>query len=131
MKKALLNSLEPGRVCDVVDLGNEFEAAASFQWVDCPDDTLTSHTYNESSGEFIAFDPLTQSGFAENAYKVARAVAYTGIGDQLDMLYKEISANGTISATGPWASHITAVKTQIPKDDPAAVLTYIRNNSPT
>jgi len=130
MKKALLNSLEPGRVCDVVDLGNEFEVADSFRWIDCPDDTSTSHTYNESSGEFIEFDVLTQPGFAENAYKVARAVAYTGIGDQLDMLYKEILANGTISASGPWATHIATVKSQIPKDDPAAVLTYIRNNPP-
>jgi len=48
----------------------------------------------------------------------------------LDMLYKEILANGTISASGPWATHIATVKSQIPKDDPAAVLTYIRNNPP-
>jgi len=45
-------------------------------------------------------------------------------------LYKEISANGTISASGPWASHVASVKAAIPKDDPAAVLTYMRNNPP-
>ena len=130
MKRALLSSMEPGRVCEVVELGNEFEVADSFRWVDCPGDTVTSHTYDESSGEFIPFDPLTQPGFAENGYKVARAAAYTSVGNQLDMLYKEISANGTISASGPWASHVASVKAAIPKDDPAAVLTYMRNNPP-
>ena len=37
------------------------------------------------------------------------------------MIYKELTANGTLSAAGPWASHIAEVKQAIPKDDPAAV----------
>ena len=128
MKRALLNKLEPGRVCEVVDIGSEFEVSSDFYWVDCPDDVLTSHKY--SNGQFIPFDPLTQPGFAENAYKVARGIAYKSVGDQLDMIYKEVIANGSISTDGAWVSHITQVKQNIPKDDPAAVLEWIKNNPP-
>lgn len=124
MKKALINSLEPGRVCDVVDAGNEFEAADTFTWIDCPDDTISSHTYDAVTGTFTPFNILAMPGFAENAYKVARTIAYTEIGNQLDMLYKEIQATGTISNTGPWATHISSVKATIPKDDPEAVLAW-------
>ena len=124
MKRALINSLEPGRVCDVVDIGNEFEVADTFTWVDCPDDIISSHTYDATTGTFTAFDILSMPGFTENAYKIARSIAYTDIGNQLDMLYKELQATGTISNVGPWSTHITAVKGAIPKDDPAAVLAW-------
>lgn len=124
MKRALLNSLEPGRVCEVKDAGEEFEVAESFQWIDCPDDTTTSHTYNTETGEFIPFNPLTLPGFAEHGYKIARMIGYKSIGEQLDMIYKEILATGTISADGQWVQHITSIKEAIPKDDPAAVLAW-------
>lgn len=123
MKKALLNSLEPGRVCEVVDAGNEFEVAETFTWVDCPDDTTTSHTVNED-GTFAAFNPLALPGFAENGYKVARTIAYQSTGEQLDMLYKELQANGSITTDGVWFNHVASVKAAIPKDDPAAVLEW-------
>lgn len=124
MKRALLHSAEPGRVCEVVAVGSEFEVSLDFTWIDCPDDTLTSHTYDSGTQTFTAFNILSNPGFTENGYKVARAIAYTEIGNQLDMLYKEIQATGTISNVGPWSTHITAVKAAIPKDDPAAVLAW-------
>jgi len=124
MKRALLHEAEIGRVCEVVEVGQEFEVSPSFTWIDCPDDVISSHTYNPDTGEFKAFDILTSPGFAENAYKVARGIAYTEIGNQLDMLYKELQATGSISADGPWATHITEVKANIPKDDPAVVLAW-------
>ena len=66
-----------------------------------------------------------------NGYKVARTIAYGSVGDQLDLLYKEIQTTGTISATGTWAQHIANVKQTIPKDDPAAVLAwYDANGNP-
>ncbi len=130
MKRALLHSTEPGRVCEVVEVGSEFEVSAEFSWVDCPDDVISSHTYDPLTETFKAFDILSMPGFAENAYKVARTIAYTDIGNQLDMLYKEIQATGTISNVGPWATHITAVKSAIPKDDPAAVLAWNIANAP-
>ena len=39
---------------------------------------------------------------------------YASIGDQLDMLYKDIVA-GKLDATGTWATHIKAVKDANPK----------------
>lgn len=125
MKRALLNTLEPGRICDVVEPGNEFEVAESFHWIDAPDDVTTSHTYE--NGNFIEFNPLTRQDFVENGYRIARQIGYKSIGDQLDMLYKEIQQTGTISSSGAWAQHITAVKQAIPKDNPAAVLEWMRN----
>jgi len=124
MKRALLHSAEIGRVCEVVEIGQEFEVSADFSWIDCPDDIISSHTYDPTTETFKAFDILTMPGFAENAYKVARAIAYTDVGNQLDMLYKEITSNGSISVDGPWMTHITEVKSNIPKDDPAAVLAW-------
>lgn len=128
MKRALLNNLEPGRVCEVVEEGKEFEVAENFFWVNCPDDTTTSHSYKD--GEFVNFDILTSPGFIENGYKIARQIAYKSIGDQLDMIYKELVRDGTLSITGEWANHISSVKTNIPKDNPESVLEWIRNNPP-
>ena len=124
MKRALINSLEPGRVCEVVDIGNEFDVAADLSWIDCPDDTTTLHKHDPETGEFTPFDILTSPGFAENAYKVARVIAYKSAGEQLDMLFKELQATGTVSSDGPWATHVATVKATIPKDDPAAVLAW-------
>ena len=121
--RALLHFSEPGRICDLVLPGNEFEVHENFQWVDVPDDTTLADTYNED-GTITKFSITAQPGFIENAYKVARSLAYKDPGAQLDMLYHELQATGTISNTGPWASHITTVKTNIPKDDPEAVLAW-------
>lgn len=125
MLSALLHSLEPGRICDIVPVGQEFEVHANFTWITVPDDTTCSDRYNED-GTISKWDPLTQPGFAESAYRVAREIEYGSLGNQLDMLYKEIVATGTISNTGPWATHISTVKASIPKDDPAAVLEWNR-----
>lgn len=118
--RALINSIEPTRICDIRPVGEEFEVHTDFQWVDVPDGTTTHDTYNPD-GTITKFDVLQVPGFAENAYKVARTIAYTGIGEQLDMLYKELQTTGTISNSGPWATHIASVKSIIPKDDPQAV----------
>lgn len=120
-KRALIHSVEPGRICDIVEVGQEFEVHPSFSWVDVPDDTTTNDRFNTDDGTIIKFDITKQPGFAENAYRVARTIAYTEIGNQLDMLYKELQATGTISNSGPWATHIASVKSAIPKDDPQAV----------
>lgn len=123
MLKALLHSQEPGRICDIVEPGNEFEVHENFYWVDVPDDTTTVDKYNED-GTITKFDPTQLPGFAETAYIIARGIAYKDPGAQLDMLYHELQTTGTISNTGPWATHISTVKANIPKDDPAAVLAW-------
>ena len=42
------------------------------------------------------------------------STTYASIGDQLDMLYKDIVA-GTVTTSGTWATHIKAVKDDNPK----------------
>ena len=55
---------------------------------------------------------------AANKYKTDRtrngSTIYASIGDQLDMLYKDIVA-GTVTTSGTWAKHIKAVKDANPK----------------
>lgn len=121
MKRALIHINEPGRICDVVEPGNEFEVHPDFLWVDVPDDTTQQDSYNQETGVVTKFDITALPGFAEQGYRVARTIGYKPIGDQLDMLFKEVQATGTISNTGPWATHIASVKAAIPKDDPQAV----------
>lgn len=106
-----------GRICDIVEAGNEFEVHSDFEWVDLPDNTVSQDKYFRSNSSVVKFNMLEVPGYAENAYKVARQIAYTEVGNQLDMLFKEIRATGTISNTGPWATHIASVKQALPKDD--------------
>lgn len=123
MLSALINSNEPGRICDIVPVGKEFEVHESFSWVEVPDDTTTLDKYNED-GTITKIVPTELPGFQENAYRVARGIGYGSIGNQLDMLYHELITTGTISADGPWASHIATIKTEIPKDNVAAVIAW-------
>ena len=55
---------------------------------------------------------------AKVKYKTDRTTdgetTYASIGDQLDMLYKDIVA-GTVTTSGTWATHIKAVKDANPK----------------
>ena len=55
---------------------------------------------------------------AKVKYKTDRttngSTTYASIGDQLDMLYKDIVA-GTVTTSGTWATHIKAVKDANPK----------------
>ena len=55
---------------------------------------------------------------AKVKYKTDRTTdgetTYASIGDQLDMLYKDIVA-GTVITSGTWATHIKAVKDANPK----------------
>jgi hypothetical protein len=125
MKRALISKLENGRICEVKHPGEEFEVTDDFFWTDVPEDTTTSDTYKED-GTIEKFDPVKQPGFAENAYKVARAIAYKSVGEQMDMMFKELATTGAISATGPWASHVAAVKEAIPKDNPQKVYEHIK-----
>lgn len=121
MKRALLHTLEPGRICDVVDTGAEFEVHPNFYWIDVPDDTTSSDRWDEETQTVKKWNPVTDPNFIENGYKVARGIMYGSLGDQLDMMYKEIQANGTLSPDGPWATHVANVKATLPKDDPQAI----------
>ena len=51
---------------------------------------------------------------ASNTVRATRRTAYGDIGDELDMLYKDIVA-GKVDATGDFAKHVKAVKDANPK----------------
>jgi NADH:ubiquinone oxidoreductase subunit len=129
MKSALISLIEIGRVCDVVEQGNEFETTSDFKWIPCPEDTTSSHTYDEVTNTFIPHNPLLIPGFAEEGYRVARQIAYKSVGEQMDMMFKELAQTGTISADGPWATHIASVKDAIPKDNPEAVMEWNKKHA--
>jgi len=60
--------------------------------------------------EFVDANPVTT---VENRHAIYRK--YPSVGDQLDMIFKEIVANGSISVTGEWVRAISAVKEANPK----------------
>lgn len=122
--KALISKVESGRICDVVE--KEFDVTDDFYWVDVPDDTTTTDSFDETTKQVVKYDPVKQPGFAEMGYIVARGIAYKSVGEQMDMIYKELAQTGTLSSDGPWATHITKVKADIPKDDPQAVYEYVK-----
>ena len=80
----------------------------------------------DSSGNAISLDPskVTEARTTLDAeaaavkYKSDRttdgSTIYASLGDQLDMLYKDIVA-GKLDTTGTWATHIKAVKDANPK----------------
>ena len=43
MRRGLISRIENGRICDVVEVGSEFEITEDFFWMDVPDDTTTFH----------------------------------------------------------------------------------------
>jgi|14BtaG_2_1085337.scaffolds.fasta_scaffold00438_2 hypothetical protein len=114
MKKALIGY--QGWVQDIREPGEEFEIYngpdASIQWVDAPDEITLDWTLEWSPQQqqmiWVERDgPYTQDS-------EARRVAYGEVGEQLDMIFHEVQESGSISASGPWASHISTVKSMIP-----------------
>ena len=65
-------------------------------------------------------DPVTIDADLVNAwvdpdtYKYNRVAGYPSIGDQLDLLYKDMVA-GKGDSTGEWFKAVKAVKTEFPK----------------
>ena len=123
MKKALIGY--QGWVQDIRNPGEEFEIYngpdAKMQWIDAPDEITLDWTLEWSPQNqrmiWVERDgPYTQDS-------EARRVAYGEVGEQLDMLYHEIQESGTISASGPWASHIATVKTMIPSPPTPILIT--------
>jgi hypothetical protein len=114
MKKVLVGF--QGHVLQIEEPGNDFDIYngpdATFQWVDGPDNVTLDWTLEYSPSQNLAVWVEREEPPTDPA--IARKVAYGEIGDQLDMIYHEVQETGTISATGPWASHITTVKNTLP-----------------
>lgn len=146
-KFILTNIYEDNRICDVVDsAGLKFDVHSDFTWkqLDSTHSAMNvddgwlwkdSDEWDSDAGTFFAktivWEPsIIDSNFETDGYKFARIIAYKSVGDQLDMLYKEIQSKGSIDSSGDWFQHITQVKTDIPKDSAQAVLDWYANNVP-
>ncbi len=101
-----------GTIGQIAEPGEDFEIYngpdATIQWVDAPDDVQLDWTLEWSPAQEVMI--WVERDQPHTDPEIARKIAYGEVGDQLDMIYKEVKANGSISATGPWASHIDNVK---------------------
>ena len=109
MKRVLLDFR--GIINEVVDPGQEFEVYdgpdTTIKWVTCPHADVTTH-WHLSKGDWISPDEKLNDD-----HDLQRRVAYGDIGDQLDLLYKDIKA-GTLE-NGSWVQRIEQVKSTITK----------------
>ena len=113
MKKVLMNIT--GFVHEIRNPGEDYEIYegpdATIAWVDAPDDITYNWTleYSPAAKEMIWVKRIKP--YANPA--IERKVAYGDVGDQLDMIYKDMK-NGTTH----WIDHIDFVKSVIPKPPP-------------
>ena len=62
-----------------------------------------------TTSQLNALDSDANTVETNNGVRNTRESAYGKIGDQLDLLYKDLVA-GKVDATGEWAKHIKAIK---------------------
>lgn len=104
-----------GYIHQIVEPGEDFEIYngpdAAIQWVDAPDDVTEDWTleYSPSQKQMVW---VKRTGAYQDP-EVARKVAYGDIGEQLDMLYKDLSDGGS-----RFIDHIRAVKESLPAPAP-------------
>ncbi len=97
MKALIFNS-------EVMQVESEaFEVHSDWQWVDCSDDCKVGSTFK--AGVFTA--PPEPPG---PAYDDKRRKAYPSVGDQLDMIYKDMK-----NSTTAHADAVEAIKAKYPK----------------
>jgi hypothetical protein len=79
------------------------------------------HTWNVSEldrptdSELDALSTNATKEYNNAGIRIERKNSYGSIGDQLDLLYKDMLA-GKLDATGEWAKSIKAVKDAYPKE---------------
>ena len=101
MKKALILD---NIIVDVVD--KEFEVEKSFTWIDCADE-CKAHEWILENGIPVAPPPP-----AEITYDEKRRTSYPSVGDQLDMMMKDMKNGTTTHQTA-----CEAVKAKFPKPE--------------
>ena len=128
MKRALIDSTT-NRVQQVED--QDFEVHGTLYWVDCPDDVGSYYIYDPENLTFE--DPHAHSkdefGNPVEPFSMQRMRAYPGVGEQLDLLFKEVRDTGTISTDGAWFKSIQAVKDAVPKPaDPTKPVQHLNSD---
>lgn len=104
MKRVLVDF--KGSVQAIANPGDEFEVYegpdAVVRWVNCNDDSVDA-SWVLNNGVWM---PNVQ---APPSYEVLRRQAYGDVGEQLDMMYKDM-VNGTTN----WKDHVAMVKETVP-----------------
>ena len=100
-KKALIQDT---RICQMVDVGDEFPVTTELQWVDVDDDTVVGEDTYEDGKVVKYVEP-------EVPWDRARRQNYPPIGDQLDDLYHKGAFSDEMAAS------IKAVKDKYPKPE--------------
>lgn len=112
MKKALVGY--QGYIHEIKEPGEDYEIyegpGAAMAWVDAPDEISLDWTleYSPKKGHMVWVEreaPYTDPG-------MARKIAYGDVGEQLDMLYKDM-----VNGTSNWVDHIKNVKETLPKPE--------------
>jgi|TARA_B100001996_G_scaffold222455_1_gene171057 hypothetical protein len=111
MKKALMDF--NGAVADIVDPGEEYVLflgrGCSQMWVNAPDDITKDWTLEWSPSANDAIWVKRTDAYSDPG--TIRKVAYGEVGEQLDMLYKDLAAGKALDAGDAlWFNHIKAIK---------------------
>jgi hypothetical protein len=116
MKKALIEQLT-NKVIQAENIGDHFEVHPNLMWIDCPDEVEAAWDYDPDTNTFSDPHAHTKDEFGRprEPWIMQRMRSYPPIGDQLDMIHKEIAANGTISKDGVWFNTLLQVKNSTPK----------------
>lgn len=128
MKRALIDS-NNNRVVQIAD--EDFEVNGTLYWVDCPDDCGTYYIYDPDNLTFEDPHAHTKDEFGNpvEPFSMQRMRAYPGVGEQLDMLFREIRDTGSISTDGAWFKSIELVKATIPKPvDPSVSVQHLNSD---
>lgn len=117
MKKALIDKRSWVVVQIIDEQELEFETTSDFIWKPCPDRCESAWQYDNELNEFIDPHAHTRDEFGNpvEPFVMQRMRSYPPMGDQLDMLYKEIRDTGTISVDGQWFQSVKYVKDNLPK----------------
>ena len=95
-----------GLISDIVDPGNEFPVYngpdSPIRWVTCDNDNI-ENTWLLIDGQWVAPEDRY-----ENGQNLKRQIAYGDVGEQLDMMYKDMLDGGT-----RWKDHVSNVKATI------------------
>jgi len=106
MKKILVDT--EGNITDICNAGDEFEVyegpGATIKWMDADDNVQEDDCVR--NGEVISSWNFGASTAAKAG--IERVIKYGQLGDQLDMIYKDMK-NGTTD----WVDHIDAVKVAV------------------
>ena len=127
MKRALIDN--NNKVLQVEE--QDFEVHEGLYWVNCPDDAMSGYTYDPVNLTFEDPHAHTKDEFGNpvEPFSMQRMRAYPGVGEQLDLLFKEIRDTGSISTDGAWFQAISAVKEMIPKpSDPSINVQHLNSD---